>query len=112
MRYFFIWTGRVTYCILTRQRAMYLSILDYLNVIDGVEALIALGEKGKSGEIYNIVSGKYKPLKAFIEYLQRAINSGAKIHYAMDKKTLFSLQVDVNKIQKDTEWNGNVELYV
>ena len=78
---------------------------DYLNVIDGAEALIALGEKGRSGEIYNIASGKHKPLKEFIEDVQKVINSEAKVHYAEDKKALFSLQVDVTKIACDIGYN-------
>lgn len=80
---------------------------DYLNVIDGAEALIALGEKGRSGEIYNIASGKYRPLKEFIEDIQKAINSEAKVHYAEDKKALFSLQVNVSKMVRDTGWKAN-----
>ena len=80
---------------------------DYLNVIDGAEALIALGEKGKNGEIYNIASGKYKPLKEFVEDIQKVINNEAKVHYAEDKKALFSLQVDVAKIVCDTGWKLN-----
>ena len=80
---------------------------DYLNVIDGVEALIALGEKGKNGEIYNIASGKHKPLKEFIEDIQKVINSEAKVYYAEGKKALFSLQVDVSKIACDTGWKVN-----
>ena len=80
---------------------------DYLNVIDGAEALIALGEKGKNGEIYNIASGKHKPLKEFIEDIQKVINSEAKVHYTEGKKALFSLQVDVSRIANDTGWKVN-----
>ena len=78
---------------------------DYLNVIDGAEALIALGEKGRSGEIYNIASGKHKPLKEFIEDIQKVINSEAKVYYAEAKKALFSLQVDVTKMVCDIGYN-------
>ena len=77
---------------------------DYLNVIDGAEALIALGEKGRSGEIYNIASGKHKPLKEFVEDIQRVVKSEAKVYYAEDKKALFSLQVDVRKLINYTDW--------
>ena len=39
--------------------------------------------------------------------IQRVINSEAKVHYAVDKKALFSLQVDVSKIACDTGWKAN-----
>lgn len=83
---------------------------DYLNIADGAQALIALGERGKNGEIYNIANGKYKPLKEFITEIQKQIGSKAQVHYALDKKALFSLQTDVSKIIKDTGWKPNVDM--
>lgn len=84
---------------------------DYLNVIDGAQALIALAEKGKNGEIYNIASGVYKPLKDFVAEVQTQVSTKAQVHYALDKKSLFSLQVDVRKIIKDTGWTKKQAIF-
>lgn len=83
---------------------------DYLNIADGVQALIALGERGKNGEIYNIANGKYKPLREFVAEIQKQIGTKAQVHYALDEKALFSLQADVSKIIKDTGWKPNVDM--
>lgn len=85
---------------------------DYLNIADGAQALIALGERGKNGEIYNIANGNYKPLKEFIAEIQKQIGTKAQVHYALDKKALFSLQPDVGKIMRDTGWKPNVGMHI
>ena len=85
---------------------------DYLNVIDGAQALIALAEKGKNGEIYNVASGAYKPLKEFIAEIQKQIGTKAQVYYALDKKASFSLQADVSKITRDTGWMFNTQMKV
>lgn len=85
---------------------------DYLNITDGAQALIALGERGKSGEIYNIANGNYKPLKEFIAEIQKQIGTKAQVHYALDKQALFSLQPDVGKITRDTGWKPNVGMHI
>ena len=46
-------------------------------------------------------------MKEFIEDIQKAITSEAKVYYAEGKKALFSLQVDVSKIDSDTGWKVN-----
>ena len=85
---------------------------DYLNIADGAQALIALGERGKNGEIYNIANGNYKPLKEFISEIQQQAGTKAQVHYALDKKALFSLQPDVGKITRDTGWKPNVGMNI
>ena len=85
---------------------------DYLNIADGAQALIALGERGKNGEIYNIANGNYKPLKEFISEIQQQAGTKAQVHYALDKKALFSLQPDIGKITRDTGWKPNVGMNI
>lgn len=77
---------------------------DYLYAPDAAEAIIALGEKAKTGEIYNIADGRYKKLKEFVEDAKQITNSTSEIHYGDDPNPFVSLQVSVEKIQKDTGW--------
>lgn len=76
---------------------------DYLDVADGARALVALGERGRNGEIYNIASGIYRPLRCFVEDVLRLLESKAEVIYK-DKKAAFSLQADIGKLSKDTGW--------
>lgn len=77
---------------------------DYLDVYDAADALIALGEKGDSGEIYNIASGKYRPLREYTERVREIILPNANICYGADPDPFISLQPSVKKIMKDTGW--------
>ena len=81
---------------------------DYLNVYDVADAIIALGDKGESGEIYNIAHGQYRPLMDYVEELKRiVINKYGKcgnVEYGDDVSPFISLQPSVEKIQKCTGW--------
>lgn len=81
---------------------------DYLHVSDGAEALIALAERGKSGEIYNVANGEYKALKDFVEIIKELIDSRGNIIYGDDPDPFVSLQPDVSKIKRDTGWEPKV----
>ncbi|MCR4591040.1 MAG: NAD(P)-dependent oxidoreductase [Lachnospiraceae bacterium] len=83
---------------------------DYLDVKDAAEALIAVAEKGKNGEIYNLASGDYKPLKDFTEDIRKRINPGMEIDYAETDpgKPLLSLRPSVEKIKRDTGWEAQI----
>lgn len=76
---------------------------DYLEVRDGARAVIALMESGKSGEIYNIANGEYRPLRAFTEIVRSKYPQGTII-YGDDPVPYVSLQPDVSKIKHDTGW--------
>lgn len=78
---------------------------DYLYAADAGEAIVALAEKGVSGEIYNIADGRYKKLKEFVETSKRLLGSNSVINYGDDPNPFVSLQVSVEKIQKDTGWS-------
>lgn len=77
---------------------------DYLDVHDEADALLALMRYGKSGEIYNIANGNYKPLKVFTEELYSIVNYSGSITYGEDPIPYVSLQPSVEKICKDTGW--------
>ncbi|MBE6015720.1 MAG: NAD-dependent epimerase/dehydratase [Lachnospiraceae bacterium] len=76
---------------------------DYLEVRDAANALIALAEKGRNGEIYNIAHGEYRKLMEFTEVVRRAYPQG-KIIYGKDAEPFVSLQPSVKKIVTDTGW--------
>lgn len=80
---------------------------DYLYSADGAEALIALGERGHNGEIYNIAYGKCRPLKEFVEDVRKGINPCGKVIYG--EKRGWSIQASVDKIQRDTGWSAQIK---
>ena len=77
---------------------------DYLDAGDCAEALIALGEYGKSGEIYNIARGDYRPLREYIEKLA----GDAVVHYDKTAEAIVSLQPSIDKIKSDTGWSPKI----
>lgn len=91
-------------------RTFYLSaatqIWDYLYSSDGVDALIALSEHGRSGEIYNVANGAYRPLRLFTEELRQEIAPDGDIVYGDPLDGATSLHVSVEKIQRDTGWKA------
>ena len=76
---------------------------DYLDASDAAEAIIALGETGHAGEIYNIANGDYRPLKEFVEEVRTEINKG-NVVFGDRANPFISLQPCVEKIYKDTGW--------
>ena len=77
---------------------------DYLDVYDVADAIIAIGERGVTGEIYNLAGGAYRPLREYTEELRRLVNSAAEIHYGSDPEPFVSLQPSVEKLKRDTGW--------
>ncbi len=77
---------------------------DYLDADDAAEAIIALAEKGKDGEIYNVAHGGYSPLRVFVEKTRMIISSQSKIIYGDKADPFVSLQPSVEKIRNDTGW--------
>ena len=77
---------------------------DYLYAADGADALAALAEKGRAGEIYNIAHGSYRPLRDYIEEARRVLVAESAVAYGTADAGVFSLQPSVEKIQRDTGW--------
>ena len=76
---------------------------DYLYAADAADALLALVERGRTGEIYNIAHGEYRPLRDFIAEAQRTIAPNAVVSYGEETGN-FSLQASVDKLRRDTGW--------
>ena len=82
---------------------------DYLYVSDGAEALIALMEKGKNGEIYNIANGAYRPMREYVDMAKEFVGSTACVAYDEMSASLYSLQPSTEKIKRDTGWLPQIE---
>ena len=91
-------------------------IWDYLYAEDAARALILLGSKGKSGEVYVLGSGRGEILRDYIEKIRKAVaqniekgksivvpeaNYGA-IPYGENQ--VMHLVADISKIHRDTEF--------
>lgn len=82
---------------------------DYLYVSDGAEALIALLEKGKTGEIYNIAHGNYRMMLEFVGLVEKFVGNTACVVYDETNISLYSLQPSSEKLKRDTGWLPQVE---
>ena len=76
---------------------------DYLYAADAADALLALVERGRTDEIYNIAHGDYRPLRDFVAEAQRTIAPNAAVSYGEGTGN-FSLQASVEKLRRDTGW--------
>lgn len=83
-------------------------IWDYLDVGEAAEALIALSNLGRAGEIYNIANGDYKPLRDYVEKIHKNIAPNVNIKYRRNNDRLISLQPSVKKIFEHTGWKAGV----
>ena len=82
---------------------------DYLYVSDGAEALIALLEKGNTGEIYNIAHGNYRMMREFVGLVEKFVGNTACVVYDETNISLYSLQPSSEKLKRDTGWLPQVE---
>ena len=78
---------------------------DYLDAKDAARAIMLLGEKGRSGEIYNIANGDYRPLSEFVYKAVDELKADrALLHFGQDPKPFVSLKPSVRKLKEDTGW--------
>ncbi len=97
---------------------------DYLDACDCARALIALAERGKSGEAYNIASATPRPLKEYVEEIADIIDryksgtdqclqltkSSSLITYGPPPVPFISLRPSITKIVSDTSWQPAIAL--
>lgn len=78
---------------------------DYLDAEDAAKAIIALMERGRAGEIYNIANGDYRPLKEFTDRAAAALLADPSlISYGKRPEPFISLKASSDKIKNDTGW--------
>lgn len=82
---------------------------DYLDVRDAAKALIAISEKGKDGEIYNIANGECRPLKEFVDIVMNITGNRGQVVFGLKSNPFYSLNVDVSKIIRDTGWKPEID---
>ena len=82
---------------------------DYLDAGDAAECIIALGERGHSGEIYNIANGDYKPLKKFVEIMEQQFSKGGQVIYGKKADPFVTLEPSVDKTMQHTNWKARLE---
>lgn len=79
---------------------------DYLYIEDLVDALVALGEKGKSGKIYPIGSGNHQQISQYVYLLRDKINPSLPLgigDYPYKNPDKIDNQVlDISSIKDDT----------
>ena len=89
------------------------SARDFTHVKDACRAIRMISEKGHSGEVYNICSGKTYSVK---EILSRLISlSGIKINIVQDKSKMRPSDTPVicgnhDKLTRDTGWEPELDL--
>lgn len=81
---------------------------DFLHGQDAGEALLALAERGKNGEIYNIADGRYRKLKDFVEEAVKIHGLTDVVSYGSAPVPFVSLQPAVDKLKNDTGWEPQV----
>lgn len=81
---------------------------DYLDASDCAKALIAIAERGVPGEIYNLASGDFHPLRFFTEKMREMVAPDARIHYGEAVSPFVSLRPSVEKLKRDTGWTPKI----
>lgn len=86
---------------------------DFLDVRDVAQAYLALLEKGRPGEIYNVSSGNARPLSAYIDLLIAA--SGVRAITVADPARKRSCEIprfcgDSTKLRTETGWCPRFDL--
>ena len=82
---------------------------DYIFSTDAAKAVIATGERGKSGEIYNVTTGEYHPIRYFTEMVHKEIIKNGELEYDENEHPKVSLQASADKIINDTGWKPEVD---
>lgn len=81
---------------------------DYIYSSDVADAIVAIAENGKNGEIYNLANGKYMQLKNYVQLVAEYHGYSGKIDFIRSVDNVVTLAPSVDKIQKDTGWKPKV----
>lgn len=86
---------------------------DFTDVRDIVRAYAELAEKGRSGETYNVGSGKAVTIQSILDKICEL--SSAEISVEIDKNRfrpadIPKIEADITKITKDTGWRPEIDI--
>lgn len=78
---------------------------DYLYIDDLIDALIAIGHKGKGGIIYPIGSGEHRQMNEYVKIIRDAINPSLPLGIGdlpYKNKTIDNQILDITSLKEDT----------
>lgn len=78
---------------------------DYLYSRDAADAMLAIGEKGKSGKVYCLGGGSARPLKEYIIAMRDQIAPGAELGFGdmpYGERQVMYLCADIRELTEDT----------
>ncbi|HOV32788.1 MAG TPA: GDP-mannose 4,6-dehydratase [Candidatus Hydrogenedens sp.] len=86
---------------------------DFLHVSDVVQAYEILAQHGKSGEVYNLCSGKHYSIRKIIETLQK--ETGIKVKITVDSERMRTYDISkiygsYEKLKADTSWEPKLNI--
>lgn len=86
---------------------------DFIDVVDACHGLIALANKGKKGEIYNICSGRSFPMERVLQMMIE--QAGLEVTVDVDLSRVKSADIEDSfgsneKILSDTGWSQSIQL--
>lgn len=86
---------------------------DFLDVADVIRAYALLAQKGRSGEVYNVGSGKSISIQEILNLILS--KSSHKISVLQEKDRFRPIDVavieaDINKLQRDTGWKAEISI--
>jgi len=84
---------------------------DFIYLTDVAKALLALAEKGRDKEVYNIASGESRKLKEFLELTRDAVDPEMPVALGAIPRasnTAYYLDADISKITSETGWKPEV----
>lgn len=86
---------------------------DFVDVRDLAQALLLLSQSGRSGEVYNVGSGKAVSLLEILALLQEMTGVRADITVRNDRirhSDIPKMEADISKIRQDTGWEARIPL--
>ena len=87
-------------------------IWDYLYSKDAAKALYLLAQKGRSGKVYVLGSGRSRPLKEFVREIRDVVAPGAELAFgvvAYGKNQVMYLCADPSDLENDVGWKATTD---
>lgn len=86
---------------------------DFTDVRDVVRAYMLLGEKGKSGELYNVGSGKARAIRKILDIIISQSTEDIKITVDPERlrpSDIPVIEADISRITADTGWKPEIPI--